>query len=320
MGTEMGMGTGRGRRMGQGIGREMVEAVAVLLLVATAGAAAAQQAADSEAAAGVTKAPTLGELAGSATGVETPGVSEGGPGEVLFDSIQYHVGGATSFTSQNHTDLPLPDMSGRFLESFAADDFAVDGFGWTIDQVEVKGHYFNGNGPAASVNVYFMGDAGGLPDTADLPAGAIAAYENLAFINNVPAEGDLVIPLPQPVALEPGTYWVAVQVNLDLAQAQWGFTAIETSLGSGQGVGHESAWMQNFPGFNLNCVEAWGTRITTCDLPGLFDPPHPDLGFILRGTRQAPTALEIPTMSTLGLALLSLLILGVAVWFLRRTA
>ena len=250
---------------------------------------------------------------------------ESPPGEVLFDSIQYHVGGAFSVSSQNHTDTPLPDGSGRVLESFSADDFEVDGFGWVLDQVEVKGHYFNGDGPAASVNVYFLGDANGLPDSAELPEGAIAAYEGLPFVDGVPAQGDLIIPLldeegaATSLRLEPGTYWLVVQVDLDLAQSQWGFTAIETEPGSGRGLGHESAWMQNFPGFNDRCVETWGSRLTDCRITGPMMPPHPDFGFILRGTRQPPAIVEIPTLSPLALLALAASLVWISFSRLRKS-
>ena len=105
--------------------------------------------------------PSLQTTSRAVEGQSLP--SKGVPSGILFDSIQFHVGGADSVTSQNHTDLPLPDGSGRDLESFSADDFEVDGFGWIIDQVEVKGHYFNVAGGATAVNVYFLGDANGLP-------------------------------------------------------------------------------------------------------------------------------------------------------------
>ena len=45
-------------------------------------------------------------------------------------------------------------------QTVAADDFTVAGSGWRMETVQVQGGYFNGAGPATSVNVYILGNAG----------------------------------------------------------------------------------------------------------------------------------------------------------------
>ena len=46
------------------------------------------------------------------------------------------------------------------FDNQVADDFVVPaGQTWTIQQVNVTGSYFNGNGPATSVNVFFYSDS-----------------------------------------------------------------------------------------------------------------------------------------------------------------
>ena len=124
--------------------------------------------------------------------------------------------------------------------------------------------------------------------------------------------------IARPLSLEPGIYWLVVQVDLDLAQDQWGFTAIETSPGSGLGLGYESAWMQNFAGFSLDCVEEWGSRVSDCNIPGTMMPPHPDFGFILRGAPQVPNIIEVPTLSPIAMIGFVCALFGVAFSLLRK--
>ncbi|MCG8461579.1 MAG: hypothetical protein MI919_35305 [Holophagales bacterium] len=240
----------------------------------------------------------------------------GGGGEVLFDSIQYHVGGAFSVTSQNHVGFVFPTTN-EIYETFGADDFEVTDGGWRIDTVEVKGNYFSGSGPAESVNIYILPDGGPLPGTTAIPEEALVVLEELPFVDNTPQPGDLVVPLPAPFRLDPGTYWLVVQVNLPLPN-QWGWTTIETSPGSGEGLGAMAAWMQNAPGVGPECVDFWGTLVTTCGIDGGVDPPAPDFAFILRGSRIPTPPVAIPTLSQAFLLGLLLMLGAAGLMMLRR--
>ena len=75
----------------------------------------------------------------------------------LYD--QYDNAGAFSTNSQNY------EAAFNQYDDELADDFIVPaGLGWNIDTVEVGGEYFNGPGPATSVNVNFYSNgAGNLP-------------------------------------------------------------------------------------------------------------------------------------------------------------
>lgn len=234
------------------------------------------------------------------------------PGEVLFDSIQFHIGGAFSVSSQSFTGVTIPD--GRTAATFSGDDFTVDGFGWVIDQVEVKGNYFSGTGPADSVNIYVLEDAGGLPATIDVLGSALVMFEGLPFIDNTPAAGDLVIPLPTSLQLAPGTYWLVVQANMAFPN-QWGWTTIETTPGSGDPVGGLGVFLQNATVVDAGCIETWGPVLDTC---GIETGGARDFGFLLRGTPAEPPVLAVPTLSYAALGLLALLLSGAGFAILRR--
>ena len=69
--------------------------------------------------------------------------------------------------------------------------------------------------------------------------------------------GSFVVPIPSPVALSQGTYWVSVQANMDFSVGgQWGCTDRTVASGS------EAAW-QN-PGGGFGVCPSWGARGTVC--------------------------------------------------------
>lgn len=180
----------------------------------------------------------------------------------------------------------------------AADDFTIPASSglWNIETVQVQGSYFNGAGPAQSVNVYILGNASGLPDTTNLSAGAIYAAENLSYTDA--GTGDFEIDLPGGgLNLPPGTYWLVVQANMDaFSTGQWGWRESSANPDTGTIVGNESAWFESDTLFNA-CVGAWGARITTCNIT---QPPNGtanefDLAFQLMGTDIAPDILVTPT-------------------------
>ena len=96
-----------------------------------------------------------------------------------------------------------------------ADDFDVPaGVGWSISGVEVQGVYFNGPGPANSVNVSVYANAG------DLPGTLLASRSNQSFTG----DPSFVVTLSPPIELFPGRYWLSVQANQTFSSAgQWGW-------------------------------------------------------------------------------------------------
>ena len=121
---------------------------------------------------------------------------------VLYDQTDSASG--TGTVSQNF------EAANDAFDAQTADDFVVPAGGWTIGQVNVGGVYFNGPGPANSVNVFFYADA------ATFPGAAVAGgtYMNVAITSGA-ATGSFNIVLPTPLTLAPGTYWVSVQANMD---------------------------------------------------------------------------------------------------------
>ncbi len=167
-----------------------------------------------------------------------------------------------------------------------ADDFVVPaGHTWNVSQVEVAGGYFNGAGPASSVNVFIYANN---PAT-NLPGTLVFSQLNILYAAG-PARGDFVIPLSPAATLAPGTYWLSVQANMSFnPNGQWGWTDRLV------GANNPAAWIQPGNGFATGCTN-WGRR-GTC----VFDPTAPDKVFRLRGTdtlgSPTPTATATSTPS-----------------------
>jgi hypothetical protein len=159
--------------------------------------------------------------------------------------------GSNSLTSQN-----FEAMYDSF-DTQGADDFVIPaGEGWWISGVEVLGVYYNGTGPANSVNIWFYKDSLGHPGiTAD------------SIMNIVPSAGlstgsfIISFPVPDRVILSVGIYWLSVQCNMDFAAGgQWGWTEqLPSNL--------ESNWQNPGGGFGTSC-STWGYRVATCGVVG----------------------------------------------------
>ena len=218
-------------------------------------------------------------------------------GSVLFSTL----GGIDPVTSSVITSQVFTDF-GNFATQ-GADDFTVTDNGWEIQSVEARGAYFNGAGPADSVNVYIVGVSGSLPDTTNLSAGSIFALENASYTDI--GSGDFEIPLVPDgtpgIYLPPGTYFLVVQANMAAgAGGQWGWTLSASGPNSGTAVGFESAWFQTAPGLIPpgSCVGTWGARVTTCGMTPMPDPSPPaelDFAFELTGMALTPGVTVTPT-------------------------
>jgi hypothetical protein len=187
---------------------------------------------------------------------------------VLYDQTGNF--GPNSLNSQNFETMY------DVYDNQAADDFIIpdEDYAWTIESVEVLGVYYNGTGPATSVNVCFYNNSGGLP-------GTIAAKR----LNLVPdgglSTGSFVITFASPVTLQAGTYWLSVQSNMDSANGQWGWTEqLQSNL--------ESTWQNPGSGWGTTCT-SWGYRVTNCNVG---TAPYYDLSFRFNGYKGEPCSVE----------------------------
>ena len=174
---------------------------------------------------------------------------------------QYDSAASLAVSSQNFlTSLDT-------FDSQAADDFVVPrGQRWAVDQVEVAGRYFNGAGPASSVNVYIYANAGGRPGT--------MLFGKTVWPSWGRSTGDFGLAVDPAPKLGPGTYWLSVQANLDLTRAgQWGWTL------RGATSYNRSTWRNPGGGFATACG-GWAAR-AVCGAAG----DGPDLVFRIRARR-----------------------------------
>ena len=214
-------------------------------------------------------------------GQDEPSLTGHGAGEnpsstlvVIYDQMDNP--GTNSITSQNFETV------NDIFDSFAADDFAFMDMTWIVESVDVLGVYYNGSGPASSVNVwiYIADGAGGLP--ADIVYSALNIIPSAGLTN-----GSFSITLPAPVVLTEGWYWLCVQANMDFsAGGQWGWTGRTVQSWS------ESAWKNPGGGFGTPCTPSWGYRVTNCAVG-----TEPDNCFRLNG---AIIPVELNSFSAIG--------------------
>ena len=164
--------------------------VFVTALVGTSGAAGKSSRVPSASTHHATTATATGTRGGSIRAIRGHRLSRPkAPAVVLYD--QYDNAAANSTSSQNF------EASFDAYDDELADDFVVpSGQTWNINQLDAAGVYYNGIGPAASVNLRFYDNAGGLP------GGNVATRTNLAMTDSA---GSFVIPIPSPVVLGAGT-------------------------------------------------------------------------------------------------------------------
>ena len=123
-------------------------------------------------------------------------------------------------TSTGQADSGIGIVSQNFESSFnqydaqAADDFKVPAGGWTINELDVTGVYFNGAGPAASETVTFYHNA-----MNNKPGAVVASYT----VTGADNAGTFCIAIPG-LVLNQGHYWVSVVANMDFsAGGEWGW-------------------------------------------------------------------------------------------------
>ena len=165
----------------------------------------------------------------------------------------------TSGASVTATNSQNFEPANAAFNDFTADDFVVPAnTTWSLSEIDVLGQYFNGTGPATSVNVFLYNDNAGLPGT------QIAAYTSI-----VPTGGtsspNFNIPIPA-TSLTAGTYWVSVQANESFTpNGEWGWVDRSPTANNG------AAWSNPGNGFATVCHPGYGRR-TTCVTGDLAAP------------------------------------------------
>jgi len=167
---------------------------------------------------------------------------------VLYD--QNSSLGSTATNSQNF------EATYDAFDDELADDFANPGPDtWSVTTIEVEGQYFGGNpapgGPAASVNITFYNNSGGMPGS------VLASRSAEAYTDHSGGLGDFFITLSTPVSLPPGTYWLSVRANMNFdSLGQWGWTDRNVL------TGNPAMWQNPGSGWGSGCI-TWGTK-TAC--------------------------------------------------------
>ena len=158
---------------------------------------------------------------------------------VLYD--QYNNASTAASLSSTFTDFPT-------FNADLADDFVVPGGQtWNVQSIDADGLYFNGPGPAASFNVFFYADNGGLPGA------QVFSATNQPFTQN---GSTFTVNLASPAVLTAGTYWVEMQGNMTFnPNGEWGWT--DRTVQSN----NPAAW-QN-PGGGFGMCPTWTVK-TVC--------------------------------------------------------
>jgi hypothetical protein len=143
-------------------------------------------------------------------------------------------------TSANYSDDAADDTAG-------AVDFSVKK-SCSIGTVQTTGLYYNGTGPASSVNVLFYKNKKGEPGK------IVKEQDNLSYTDST-GTGALGVKLKKAVSLKKGNYFVSVVANMTLsAGGQWGW-----ELTSNQ-IGNIDQWENQGGGFGV--CPTWGDVLT----------------------------------------------------------
>ena len=196
-------------------------------------------------------------------------------------------------------------------DSEGADDFVVTwADGWNVEQVGIIAGYWNGTGPASSIDVVFYSDASGMPGSA-MPG---CSLMNSPYTDD--GAGNFLIDFSgTPCFLPTGTYWVGIQGNLDFAsggQFGYGYRSVQNGAGA--------MWRNPGDGFGSGCT-SWGS-VATCITGG------PDYCFAILGENAQPgptptpppavNAEPVPSLNTYGIIAMVVLLIGVAVLVMWR--
>jgi hypothetical protein len=195
-------------------------------------------------------------------GKAAAGVRPHSVGKVLYD--------------QNNNDAGVGIVSQNFEAAFdiydsqGADTVKIKQTLVKANEVVVTGVYFNGSGPATSVNVTFYKNSGGLP------GGTSASYTGLAY-TDLSGFGSFDIKFPT-LKLKKGTYWVSVQANMDFGSGgEWGWETTSIQHGTA------AVWQNPGNGFSTGCT-------TYANMQGCIGAlgEGPDFMFTIKGKVVTP--------------------------------
>lgn len=195
---------------------------------------------------------------------------------------------------------PIQNFEAAFdaYDSEGADDFVVPAAGWTITQFNLVSTVGTPLATTAAVSVY--PDAGGVPAAAPTCSYA-AAPANVAA-------GSTTITLPTSCVVGAGTYWVAVEADVNFGSNGQIFWSNSTAQ-----LNSAAVWRNPGDGFGSGCTTF--TAMTTCGVGG---GTNPDFLFQVVGTvggggvpfepaRELPTLSQWSTLFAMGgLALLGM--------------
>jgi len=186
-------------------------------------------------------------------------------------------GKGTTLYDQSGNDNGIAVVSQNFESSFdiydsqAADDFIVpSGQSWLVGEIDVTGQYFNGPGPADSVNVYFFKNKGGHPGR------LIHSCEGASYTDST-GLGSYVITACGRIKLKAGHLWVSVQANMNFSPAgEWGWEQ------SSVVTNDPAQWQNPGDGFGTGCT-TWGNEFTCLGIAPHAGDDGVDHLFTLKG-------------------------------------
>jgi len=175
----------------------------------------------------------------------------------------------TAFHAFNNTIVAPPETEG--LSAEGADDFVVDGNGWSVNGFQFTA-YGNGDNPLPpTVDVRILADDGNGRPGGD----AICSGSGVSAIA-LDAPNQIGVFLPAACDLSAGTYWVAWSfANVNIASPILGFWGATTELHHQPAVWHNPGGM-----LGGGCTD-WST-FDQC--PSQFDPSAKDFSFSVLGT------------------------------------
>lgn len=160
------------------------------------------------------------------------------------------------------------------LSAESADDFVVDGHGWTVSAFSFAATANGSNPLPTSLNVSVVPDDGnGAPSTQ--AACSVDAQAAVSLVD----EHHLVVFLPEPCELEPGTYWVVWSfADINIASSQYGFAVAVPEQHGAAGV-----WRNPAGALGFGCT-SW-SPFASCGT--LVAPSARDLAFAVYATPAA---------------------------------
>ena len=196
-------------------------------------------------------AAALALTAGGASAAQHP--SAGVVGAKVTPIIHKAPAGAKMLYNQNSNTSGEGLLSSNFTSgsfpsasSAGADDFVVPKKRqWTVTEVDTTGIFFNGSGPATSVDVTFYSDSNNMPGS---------PVKNGTFTGlTCSGSPSFACTLGKGVKLKSGTYWVSVVTNQNFGggAGEWGWELNSTI--------HGNPAMWENPGGYFGVCSTWGT-------------------------------------------------------------